>query len=187
MYTPGPQTQQPPQMGVEPLKTGVAPEPQAKPKAPSKSKGGDVGGFIQQLIGLAAYVHQLQVQSHLMHFNYEGSNFTGIHAFLKDQYEAHVEQFDKLGEFIRSMDYLLPMCHDGLMDASPEFKHVKSYKGNDMLAVYYKNLEELGMKTKKLEPIAAKVGAIDIQNYMAELCGEAFKAAWFIKATLRNG
>jgi hypothetical protein len=22
---------------------------------------------------------------------------------------------------------------------------------------------------------------------MAELCGEAFKAAWFIKATLRNG
>jgi hypothetical protein len=56
-----------------------------------------------------------------------------------------------------------------------------------MLGVYYKNLEELGMKTKKLEPIAAKVGAIDIQNYMAELCGEAFKAAWQIKATLRNG
>jgi hypothetical protein len=43
------------------------------------------------------------------------------------------------------------------------------------------------MKTKKLEPIAAKIKAIDIQNYMAELCGEAFKAAWFIKATLRNG
>jgi hypothetical protein len=43
------------------------------------------------------------------------------------------------------------------------------------------------MKTKKLEPVAAKVGAIDIQNYMAELCGQAFKAAWQIKATLRNG
>jgi hypothetical protein len=72
------------------------------------------------------------------------------------------------------------------MEASPEFKHCTSYKPNDMLGVYYKNLEELGMKTKKLEPIAAKVGAIDIQNYMAELCGEAFKAAWFVKATLRN-
>jgi hypothetical protein len=55
-----------------------------------------------------------------------------------------------------------------------------------MLATYYKNLEELGMKSKKLEPIAAKVGAIDIQNYMAELCGQAFKAAWQIKATLRT-
>jgi hypothetical protein len=51
MYTPGPQTQQPPQMGVEPLNSGVAPEPQAKPKAPGKSKGNtDVGAFIQQLI-----------------------------------------------------------------------------------------------------------------------------------------
>jgi len=36
-----------------------------------------------------------------------------------------------------------------------------------------------------LEQLAAKVKAIDVQNYMAELCGEAFKAAWFIKATLR--
>ena len=54
-----------------------------------------------------------------------------------------------------------------------------------MLGVYYKNLEELGMMTKKLEQQAAKVKAIDVQNYMAELCGEAFKSAWFIKATLR--
>jgi hypothetical protein len=56
-----------------------------------------------------------------------------------------------------------------------------------MLGVYYKNLEELGMKTKKLEADAGKIRAIDIQNYMAELCGEAFKAAWMIKSTLRNG
>jgi hypothetical protein len=46
---------------------------------------------------------------------------------------------------------------------------VTSYKSTDMLGVYYKNLEELGMKAKKLEPIAQKVGAIDIQNYMADL------------------
>jgi DNA-binding ferritin-like protein len=182
MYTPGPQLVQEPQ--TPPLQ--AVPQAQEKPKAPGKSKGGDVGSFIQQLIQLMAYVHQLQVQSHLIHFNYEGSNFLGVHKFLKKQYEAHLEQFDKLGEFIRSMDYLLPMCHNGLMELSPEFKHCTSYKATEMLGVYYKNLEELGIKTKKLEPVAAKVGAIDIQNYMAELCGEAFKAAWMLKATLRN-
>lgn len=183
MYTPAPQVLQ----DMQAVPQQAAPEPQAKPKNPTKSKGDSgVGGFIRQLIELSAYVHQLQVQSHLMHFNYEAANFTGIHAFLKDQYEAHIEQFDQLGEFIRSMDYLMPMCHEGLMDASPEFKHVKSYKPTEMLTVYYRNLEELGMKTKKLEPMAAKIKAIDIQNYMAELCGQAFKAAWFIKATLRN-
>jgi hypothetical protein len=37
-----------------------------KPKAPAKSKENDIGSFIQQLIGLASYVHQLQVQAHLI-------------------------------------------------------------------------------------------------------------------------
>jgi DNA-binding ferritin-like protein len=183
MYTPAPPVAQQPQ----PVQTQAAPQPQDKPKAPGKSKNGDVGAFIQQCISLASYLKELETQSHLIHLNYEGSNFLGVHAFLKDQYEAHLEQFDTLSEFIRSMDYLMPMCARGLADAGPGIQHVTSYKGTEMLAVYYKNLEELGMKTKKLEPIAAKVGAIDIQNYMADLCGQAFKAAWFIKATLRNG
>ena len=187
MYTPAPQTQQPPQMGVEPLNSGVTPEPQTKPKAPGKSKNGDVGAFIQQCISLASYLKELQTQSHLIHLNIEGANFLGLHGFLKGQYEAHLEQFDTLAEFIRSMDYLMPMCARGLADSGPGIQHVTSYKGTEMLATYYKNLEELGMKSKKLEPIAAKVGAIDIQNYMADLCGQAFKAAWFVKATLRNG
>lgn len=184
MYTPGPEA---PQLRQPPT-LEVVPQAQPKPKAPGKSKGNNnVGSFIQQLISLMAYVHQLQVQSHLLHFNYECSNFLSIHKFLGKQYEAHQDQFDTIGEFVRSMDYLLPMCHNGLMDASPEFKHCTSYKPQEMLGTYYKNLEELGMKAKKLEPVAAKVGAVDIQNYMAELVGEAFKAAWFIKASLRNG
>jgi hypothetical protein len=84
------------------------------------------------------------------------------------------------------MDYLMPQCGCGLKDAAPPMQAVTSYKGNDMLGVYYKNLEELGMKAKKLEPVAQKVGAIDIQNYMADLVGQAFKAAWFVKAVLRS-
>ena len=183
MYTPGPQQYQP----AETPQTQPVPQPQDKPKAPAKSKAsGDVGAFIQQCISLCAYLKELETQSHLIHLNIEGSNFLGLHEFLKEQYEAHLEQFDTLAEFIRSMDYLLPMCSSGLKDAAPPIQTVTSYKGTDMLGVYYKNLEELGMKAKKLEPIAAKVGAIDIQNYMADLVGQAFKAAWKIKATLRN-
>ena len=163
------------------------PQAQDKPKVPAKSKpGGDVGAFIQQCISLCAYLKELETQSHLCHLNYEGSNFLGVHAFLKDQYEAHLEQFDTLGEFVRSMDYLMPMCGCGLRDMAPPIQVVKSYKGTDMLGVYYKNLEELGMKAKKLEGMAQKVHAIDIQNYMADLVGQAFKAAWQIKATLRS-
>lgn len=182
MYTPGPGQVPQPQ---PPVVQGV-PQPQDKPKAPPKSKNGDVGSFIQQAIALSAYLKELETQSHLIHLNYEGANFLGVHAFLKEQYESHLEQFDTLAEFIRSMDYLMPMCGCGLKDAAPPLQAVTSYKGNDMLATYYKNLEQGAMLCKKLEPIAQKIGAIDIANYMADLVGAMFKAAWFIKATLRN-
>lgn len=185
MYTPAPGQYS----AAETPQVQLVPQAQDKPKGPPKAKaaGSDVGAFIQQLISLMGYIHQLQVQSHLIHLNYEAPNFIGIHNFLKDQYESHLGQFDAVGEFIRSMDYLTPMCHEGLMGATPQFKHCTSYKAADMLGVYYKNLEEFGMKAKQLEKVAAKVGAVDIQNYMADLVGQAFKAAWFIKASLRNG
>lgn len=182
MYTPGQQIMASPQMGVEAPQVGV----DIKIKPPGKSKKDNIGSFIQQLISLAAYVHQLQVQSHLLHFNYECSNFLSIHKYLGKQYEKHQEQFDKLGEFVRSMDYYLPMCHEGLMQASPEFKHCSSYEPKSMLTIYYKNLEELGMKSKKLMEVARKIDAPDIENYLAELVGNGFKDAWFIKASLRN-
>ena len=52
------------------------PQVQDKPKAPAKSKAnGDVGAFIQQCISLCAYLKELETQSHLIHLNYEGSNF----------------------------------------------------------------------------------------------------------------
>ena len=81
----------------------------------------------------------------------------------------------------------MPMCAKGLADAAPGFKHCVSYKGNEMLITYYKNLEDFAMRCKKVEALAAKVHAIDIQNYIAELAGEIFKAAWMVKATLRSG
>jgi len=87
---------------------------------------------------------------------------------------------------IRSMDYLLPMCHEGLMDVTPKFDHVKSYDASEMLMGYYKNLENLGIMCKKVQATAKKQKAIDIENYMAELCGDCFKSAWMIKATLRK-
>ena len=187
MYTPAPQGQPQPQQPFLQLQQDL-PQPQDKPKAPAKAKapGGDIGAFIQQLMALAAYTKDLEAQSHLIHLNYEAPNFLGIHKFLNEQYEAHLEQFDTLGEFVRSMDYLMPVSNNALWELSSGFVDLTSYKPNEMLSIYYKNLEQLGMKAKKLEPIAAKIGAIDIQNYMADLCGQAFKAAWFIKASLRN-
>ena len=161
-------------------------QPEVKEEKAKKDSKTSVDSFIKSLISLSAYLHEMQMQAHLIHLNYEGSSFLAVHKFLKKRYLAHQEQFDQLAEFVRSMDYLMPMCHKGLMNAYPKFKHVKTYDGKQMLLTYLENLEELGMMSKKYEAAAAKIKAIDIQNYMAELCGDAFKYAWMIKAMLRN-
>jgi DNA-binding ferritin-like protein len=181
MYSPAPGMQPADVALKQPEK--VASEPKASSKQKPKT---NLDQFIRELTGLASYMNELRLQAHLIHFNYEAGNFLGIHKFLKKQYLEHEEHFDRIGELIRSMDYFLPMCSEGLREACPSFKHVKKYQAKDMLLTYLNNLENLGMATKKTEAAAAKIKAIDVQNYMAELCEHAFKSAWFIKASLRN-
>jgi DNA-binding ferritin-like protein len=184
MYTPGSETT-----------TQYVPMPQVTTKnieeKPKKVKAIltklDFPNFIKQLIKHSSYAHQLYVQAHLNHLNYEGNNFLAIHAFLKEQYELHTKQFDKLAEFVRSMDYLMPMCGCGLKDAYLDFKNVTSYDNKAMLLTYLKNLEDFGMQSKTLGIAAKEIQAPDVENYTAELVDDSFKSAWFLKATLRNG
>lgn len=142
-------------------------------------------GLILKLVDLSSFCHQLYAQAHLAHLNIECANFLSIHEFLKGQYEAHVEQVDALGEFVRSMDYLMPMCQRGLLGAHRKFNHIKSHDANDMLVTYVKNLEEAGFQAKAVGEYAREVKAPDIENYCADLVGQMFKAAWFLKASLR--
>jgi DNA-binding ferritin-like protein len=144
-----------------------------------------VQDLISGLVSLSSYLHQLYVQSHLLHLNVEGPLFLPIHKFLKKQYNAHIDQFDKTGEFIRSMDFLMPMCERGLLGAYKGFKHVKAYETREGLTVYLKNLEACGMASKDLQKVAKEVDAPDIENYLAELVGAMFKSSWFLKSTLR--
>ena len=154
-------------------------EQEAAPKA-------SVEDLINQLVSLGSYVNQLYLQSHLIHLNVEGPLFLPIHKFLNKQYDNHIEQFDQIGEFVRSMDYLMPMCARGLANAYKGFKHVKSYETREMLTVYLKNLETCGMTAKDVGCLAREVEAPDVENYMADLVKAMFKASWFLKSTLRG-
>ncbi len=151
----------------------------------TEETGASVQDLISGLVTLSSYVHQLYVQSHLIHLNIEGPLFLPIHQFLKDQYEAHIAQFDALAEFVRSMDFLMPMCQRGLLGSYKGFKHTKSYETRESLTVYLKNLEACGFMAKDLGELAEEVQAPDVENYAADLVGAMFKASWFLKSTLR--
>jgi len=65
-------------------------------------------------------------------------------------------------------------------------KHVESYEPSNMLLTYYTNLENFAVNLKGIRKQAERIDAPDIENYIAELVGEMFLAAWKIKSILRN-
>lgn len=164
---------------VEPLLSPVALQVAAETTPPTP-------GLAETLVQCAAFVKELETQSHLIHLNYEGMNFLAVHGFLKDQYEAHLAQFDALGEFVRTMDFLMPMCSCGLKEACCGFEAVTQYEGRHMLMVYHCNLQRLAEMAKELEVLAGCCRAVDVQNYAAELVAAGNQASWFLKATLRG-
>ncbi len=177
MFTASPVQPIPETSDRQPEKVSYEPKPQSK-KEP-------VGRLANELIQLSGFAAQLMLQSHLVHLNFEGGNFFGVHDFTKGQYKKHQEQLDRLGELTRSLDFLMPMCSKGLLGSCKKFEHIKAYEGTAMLITYYENLEEFGMCAKNVAKLAAKMDAFDIENYCGEIIEDSFTAAWQIKSTLR--
>jgi DNA-binding ferritin-like protein len=141
-------------------------------------------GLLGQLAVMAAYLKELELQSHLIHLNYTGSNFLSVHEFLKGQYELHLEQFDAIAEFVRAMGAFLPAGNSDFRMASRGFTEAANGDPQEQLQVYVDNLRQLKAMAVQLEAAAGEERAIDVQNYAAELAAAANKAAWFLSATL---
>jgi len=143
--------------------------------------------LVRSLICMAGYLNELRTQAHLVHLNYSGSNFLSIHKFLRKQYDKHQDQFDRVSEMTRSLDYYMPMCSNGLSEAACDFKHCTSYNPTEMLCTYICNLEAAGMKAKCLGKSADIADAPDAENLAADLVEEMFKDVYLLKSTLRQG
>ena len=178
MFTASPVQPIPETSDRQPEKVSYKPQPQSKKEPVSR--------LANELIQLSGFAAQLMLQSHLVHLNFEGGNFFGVHDFTKQQYKKHQKQLDRLGELTRSLDFLMPMCSKGLLGSCKKFEHIKAYEGPAMLITYYENLECFGMCAKNVAKLAAKMDAIDIENYCGEIIEDSFTAAWMCKATLRD-
>jgi len=129
----------------------------------------------------------LEAQAHIVHLNYHASqgNFLSVHQFLKERYEAHLEEFDTAAEFVRALGVRfidtvseLHRLPEGFSDLLPECGCSES------LGSYHGNLQLLIQQAQQLEPVAQKARAIDVANWCAELVAASSKACWFLRATL---
>jgi DNA-binding ferritin-like protein len=164
------------------------PEEQAyllPPEDEDSEAGAGVEALVLKVLALARQARALELASHLIHLNYEGRGFLEVHGFLKGRYEAHLEQFDALAEFVRTLDYLIPWDFCCSTDELPH-PLTPGCAGEELLVCYLRNLEAYGMAAKELVECARCAEAPDVENYGAELVADSFKAAWFLKALLRG-
>lgn len=168
------------------LQATVAPTEESVTEEVIVVKEPSIDNFIYKCVEFASYNYQLGTQAHLLHLNIECPSFLAVHKFLKKQYLKHLEDFDHVGELVRSMDYLLPMCQKGLLGACKDFKHLTSYDHKEALVRYVKNLENGGYMAKDLCAMAREVECPDGENIIAEIVNCMFKSAWMLKSTLRD-
>lgn len=142
--------------------------------------------LVERLLILSRYLRALSSLSHVLHLNYVGDgNFIEVHRYLKERYEAHLEEFDAAAEFVRALGVpflgTVRELHElpgGFQDLEP------GCSCSDGLAAYHANLQQLIALAQTLEPIAQQARAIDVANWCAELVTTNGKACWFIRATL---
>jgi DNA-binding ferritin-like protein len=144
----------------------------------------DAECLCQHLTLLAAFSAQLQLQAHLLHFSYRGSNFISIHGLLKEGYERHLQEFDSLLEAVQMMGHDTPATHKELLKILPAFEHAMS-TDNCQLSNYRENLLQQRKLAQEVEKEAQEAREIGIANMLAEIDAAAAKAAWFIAATLK--
>lgn len=154
---------------------------QPDPLNPESSQ--DNPSLIHQLVVLAAFCKELELQAHLIHLNYIGPDFLPLHAFLKEQYQLHQEQFDALAEFVRTQGAFLPTTNAQLRAALPCFCEPESPEPLSMVATYVDNLAQQAEMARNLDQSAAAERAIDVIDYAAALVASANKAIWFLVAS----
>jgi len=168
------------------LQAAMAPTEEIVTEEVIVTKEASLDNLIYKLVEFASYNYQLNTQAHLLHLNIEAPFFLAVHKFLKKQYQQHIDDFDVLAELVRSMDYLMPLCQKGLLNAYKGFNNVKTYDAIQSLTVYVKNLEQGGQMAKDIINMSRIIDCPDCENELAEIVNHLFKAAWMLKATLRS-
>ena len=142
--------------------------------------------LVYKLIEFASYLYQLNTQALMLSLNLEAPYFLSVNELLKEQQKQHLCDFETVGELVRSLDYLLPMCSKGLHNAYKGFKHVKTADATQDLTCYVKNLETAGFMAKDIINMAEEVDCPDCEYHMSCVLGHFFNSAWKLKSILRG-
>ena len=120
------------------------------------------------------------------HWNIEGPDFHAVHLYLEELYKQQQEVIDTVAEKIRTIGHYVP----AQLSKYLELTHLseKAFKKNDSQTLFAELLEDhesiIVFIRENITPIADKLKAEGISDYITGLMEQHEKTAWMLRSHL---
>lgn len=137
---------------------------------------------------LLVLLGSLQVQNdnlQLCHWNLKLPDFITMHEYLGNNYERTSEHVDAVAELMRMHDNAFLIPEKALQVKSSIVEPIKGSKSVTREDVLNKTLLDIGIILQLAGKLFKETAEIaDINDYMAAICADYKKRAWFIKQSM---
>lgn len=140
---------------------------------------------IEGLIGLLADSYQLMSQTHLAHWNVEGSDFFHLHTAFQAQYEELFAAIDQIAEHLRALDAYPPSGLATLADLSPIKEMPTRSSAKDFVAGLTVAHEGLVERLSGLRKTAADAEDVETEDLAIERLRIHEKTLWMLRSFLK--
>jgi len=136
---------------------------------------------------LLADSYALMGQTHLAHWNVEGSDFFQLHTAFQGQYEELFTAIDEIAERLRALDSLAPGGLATLAKHSEiEELSVDSHPAKDYVAHLVEGHELVVSHAQALRHAAEEAGDLETQDLVIARIQVHQKTLWMLRSFLKN-
>ena len=145
------------------------------------------GGVITILNTLLGDEFVLYTKTRRFHWNVTGANFSELHRFFEEQYEALSDVVDEVAERIRALDGLAA----GSLEEFAKLTHLpeepnKKFDAKGMLAALLADHESLAQHLRQdLTACEEKFGDVGTSDFLTGLMKQHEKMAWMLRSYLK--
>lgn len=155
---------------------------------PTKTTHSNVAAdpVVKDLTKLLADTYSLMAQTHLAHWNVEGSDFFQLHTAFQSQYEELFKAVDEIAERVRA----LGSYSEGGLKRLSEISEVSALPtgrlpAKDFVAHLIDGNEKLVAQCKAVESASSEVGDLETQDLAIKRAQVHQKTLWMLHSFLK--
>ena len=141
--------------------------------------------IVSSLEVLIADTYALMAQTHLAHWNVEGTDFFQLHVAFQAQYEELFVAVDDIAEHLRTLEAYAPGGLGMLSEMSSVGRMERRLSGKEYVANLVEFHEALLVNAKKGRDLAGEAGFLETEDLIIARIQVHDKALWMLKSYLK--